>query len=172
MAQHFSRWKWWVWNPQSWEVMVRYFKRSNHAGQYTATTITIPPTHPFNQQKKWNNKNARWFNVTFSSPIWRSLCHVKGSLNYPKKVTKDCQMLVFLPIQKGDAPNSLHCLLCTSSKVLAAATAAGLCAPLRSTNLWTSNVKGIQHRRVELMNGETTTTARTRKTNTICWNTI
>ena len=28
---------------------------------------------------------TRWFNVTFSSPSWRSLNHLKGSLNHPKK---------------------------------------------------------------------------------------
>ena len=31
------------------------------------------------------NRNSRWFKVTFSSPSWRSLNHWKGSLNYPKK---------------------------------------------------------------------------------------
>ncbi len=36
---------------------------------------------------------TRWFKVTFSSPIWRSLNHLKGSLNHPKKVTKNCQVL-------------------------------------------------------------------------------
>ena len=36
--------------------------------------------------------NSRWFNVTFSSPSWRSLNHLKGSLNHPKKVTKNCQV--------------------------------------------------------------------------------
>ena len=30
---------------------------------------------------------ARWFFVTFSSPSWRSLNHLKGSFNHPKKVT-------------------------------------------------------------------------------------
>ena len=29
--------------------------------------------------------------MPFSSPIWRSLNHLKGSLNHPKKVTKNCQ---------------------------------------------------------------------------------
>ena len=34
---------------------------------------------------------TRWFKVTFSSPSWRSLNPLKGSLNPPKKVTKNCQ---------------------------------------------------------------------------------
>ena len=33
---------------------------------------------------------ARWFKVTFSSPSWGSLSHLKGSLNHPKRVTKNC----------------------------------------------------------------------------------
>ena len=33
---------------------------------------------------------ARWFKVTFSSPSWGSLSHLKGSLNHPKRVTENC----------------------------------------------------------------------------------
>ena len=33
---------------------------------------------------------TRWFKVTFSSPSWRSLNHLKGSLNHPKEGTKNC----------------------------------------------------------------------------------
>ena len=29
--------------------------------------------------------------MTFLSPSWRSLNHLKGSLNHPKKATKNCQ---------------------------------------------------------------------------------
>ncbi len=36
--------------------------------------------------------DTRWFKVTFSSPSWRSLNHFDGSLNHPKKVTKNCQV--------------------------------------------------------------------------------
>ena len=52
----------------------------------------------------WSNQHAinrktisstRWFKVTFSSPNWRSLNHLKGSLNHPKKVTKNCQIYNF-----------------------------------------------------------------------------
>ena len=32
--------------------------------------------------------------MTFSSPSWRSLKPLKGSLNHPKKVTKNCQVIV------------------------------------------------------------------------------
>ena len=39
--------------------------------------------------------NTRWFKVTFSSPSWRSLNPLKGSLNHPKKVTKNCQVCFF-----------------------------------------------------------------------------
>ena len=38
------------------------------------------------------NKCARWFKVTFSSPNWRSLNPLKGSLNHPKKVTLNHQV--------------------------------------------------------------------------------
>ena len=40
-----------------------------------------------------NNKTpfTRWFKVTFSSPDWRSLNPLKGSLNHPKKVTLNNQ---------------------------------------------------------------------------------
>ena len=38
-----------------------------------------------------SKKATRWFKVTFSSPSWRSLNHLKGSLNHPKKVAKNCQ---------------------------------------------------------------------------------
>ena len=36
-----------------------------------------------------------WFKVTFSSPSWRSLNPLKGSLNHPKKVTKNRQVAFF-----------------------------------------------------------------------------
>ena len=35
---------------------------------------------------------TRWFKVTFSSPSWRSLNPLKGSLNHPKKVTLNHQV--------------------------------------------------------------------------------
>ena len=50
-------------------------------------------------EKTYENlkSETRWFQfVTFSSPSWRSLNHSKGSLNHPKKVTKNCQENVFL----------------------------------------------------------------------------
>ena len=40
-----------------------------------------------------NKTSARWFKMTFSSPSWRSLHPLKGSLNHPKKVTKNCQVV-------------------------------------------------------------------------------
>ena len=57
--------------------------------------------------KTWESKTlqdrkklmTRWFKVTFSSPSWRSLNPLKGSLNHPKKVTKTCQEeVLFLKI--------------------------------------------------------------------------
>ena len=45
---------------------------------------------------------ARWFKVTFSSPSWRSLNPLKGSLNHPKKVTLNHLVaLSFLAFFKG-----------------------------------------------------------------------
>ena len=37
---------------------------------------------------------TRWFKVTFSSPSWRSLNPLKGSLNHPKKVTLNHQVQI------------------------------------------------------------------------------
>ena len=49
---------------------------------------------------RWEISKTRWFKVTFSSPSWRSLNHWKGSLNNPKKVTKNCQERVFFVVSK------------------------------------------------------------------------
>ena len=43
-----------------------------------------------NQRKSY----TRWFKVTFSSPNWRALNPLKGSLNHPKKVTLNHQVWV------------------------------------------------------------------------------
>ena len=56
----------------------------------------LKPNCCYNSSKKnlqsniLNRTYTRWFNVTFSSPSWRSLNHLKGSLNHPKRVTKNC----------------------------------------------------------------------------------
>ena len=39
---------------------------------------------------------TRWFKVTFSSPVGGHLNHLKGSLNHRKKVTKNCQVDMFV----------------------------------------------------------------------------
>ena len=39
------------------------------------------------EKKKRNESQSRWFKVPFSSPSWRSLNPLKGSLNHPKNVT-------------------------------------------------------------------------------------
>ena len=39
-----------------------------------------------------NPPTTRWFKVTFSSPSWRSLNPLKGSLNHPKKGTLNHQL--------------------------------------------------------------------------------
>ena len=44
--------------------------------------------------RKNENKHSRWFKVPFSSPSWRSLNPLKGSLNHPKKVTLNHQVIV------------------------------------------------------------------------------
>ena len=38
--------------------------------------------------------STRWFKVPFSSPSWRSLNPLKGSLNHPKKVTLNHQVAI------------------------------------------------------------------------------
>ena len=43
----------------------------------------------------WKLKDSRWFKVPFSSPSWRSLNPLKGSLDHPKKVTKNRQVIAF-----------------------------------------------------------------------------
>ena len=46
---------------------------------------------------------TRWFKVPFSSPSWRSLNPLKGSLNHPKKVTLNHQVFfIFTPIWGND----------------------------------------------------------------------
>ena len=52
------------------------------------------------QPLRWTISKTRWFKVTFSSPSWRSLNQWKGSLNNPKKVTKNCQERVFFVVSK------------------------------------------------------------------------
>ena len=48
---------------------------------------------PPNKLQLWKEKiHARWFKVTFSSPSWRALNPLKGSLNHPKKVTLNHQV--------------------------------------------------------------------------------
>ena len=49
---------------------------------------------------------ARWFKVPFSSPSWRSLNPLKGSLNHPKKVTLNHQ--VFLICQNRGSTFQAH----------------------------------------------------------------
>ena len=44
------------------------------------------------QTQQTKNTHTRWFKVTFSSPSWRSLNPLKGSLNHPKKVTLNHQV--------------------------------------------------------------------------------
>ena len=39
--------------------------------------------------------------MTFLSLSWRSLNHLKGSLNHPKKVTKNCQVTVVFIVSVG-----------------------------------------------------------------------
>ena len=39
--------------------------------------------------------SSRWFKVPFSSPSWRSLNPLNGSLNHPKKVTLNHQDSIF-----------------------------------------------------------------------------
>ena len=46
--------------------------------------------------KQRDQPTPRWFKMPFSSPSWRSLNPLKGSLNHPKKVTLNHQVLVFL----------------------------------------------------------------------------
>ena len=43
-----------------------------------------------------NIGGTRWFKVTFWSPSWRSLNPLKGSLNHPKKVIKNCQAMIYI----------------------------------------------------------------------------
>ena len=91
---------------------------NNHKPIHLGRLINMEPTnHPF-RKDKWFSKPswwcsmltfrdvyeslfhrksreqfyARWFKVPFSSPSWRSLKPLKGSLNHPKKVTLNHQV--------------------------------------------------------------------------------
>ena len=50
--------------------------------------------------------------MTFLSPGWRSLSHLTGSLNHPKKVTKNCQVRDSLYISLWSLTSSLHFFVC------------------------------------------------------------
>ena len=77
---------------------------------YDTFSLTAWPTFMTPPNKKWVNLtdmqgkihlehiHTRWFKVTFSSPSWRSLNHLKGSLDHPKKVTKNCQVISLLSL--------------------------------------------------------------------------
>ena len=61
------------------------------------TTWIIKRVHQKKQMiQMWCQADrARWFKVPFSSPSWRSLNPLKGSLNHPKKVTLNHQGIFF-----------------------------------------------------------------------------
>ena len=48
-----------------------------------------------NTLQEHETKWTRWFKVPFSSPSWRSLNPLKGSLNHPKKVTLNHQEVIY-----------------------------------------------------------------------------
>ena len=56
----------------------------------------------FEQRFINNSQITRWFKVTFWFPTWRSLSPLKGSLNHPKKVRKNCPACVFLMVSFSD----------------------------------------------------------------------
>ena len=66
--------------------------------QIHVATSQNRPSNKSSLRQRWRNGrfnkkiSTRWFNVTFSSPSWRSLNHLKGSHNHPKKGTKNCQV--------------------------------------------------------------------------------
>ena len=65
------------WRPRAILPKVKQEKRKRYEGQ------------KIYKQKK---TSSRWFKVPFSSPSWRSLNPLKGSLNHPKKVTLNHQV--------------------------------------------------------------------------------
>ena len=48
---------------------------------------------------EWETLSARWFKVPFWFLSWRSLSLFEGSLNHPKKVTKNCQVGFLTPLE-------------------------------------------------------------------------
>ena len=66
------RWHWWGSNQCCW-----------------STSLAV---------NKWTR--TRWFKVTLSSPSWRSLSHLEGSLSQPKKVTLNHQETIcYIPLK-------------------------------------------------------------------------
>ena len=59
--------------------------------------------------KTWGKAATRWFKVTFWSPSWRSLNPLKGSLNHPKKVTLNHQLVDFLIFDRSAIPLDQIC---------------------------------------------------------------
>ena len=61
---------------------------------------SMNPTDSLNQIDIHKKTSSRWLKVPFSSPSWRSLNPLQGSLNHPKKVTlnhQDLEMRQFFP---------------------------------------------------------------------------
>ena len=75
----------------------------------TVLTTGFWRTCAHTESKKHQKKTTtRWFKVTFSSASWRSLSHWKGSLNHPKKVTKNCQVVLLYAL-RGSCSNKNLC---------------------------------------------------------------
>ena len=64
---------------------------------YFSNGVGEPTTNQWNWSSSgpYRYKTSRWFKVPFPSPSWRSLNPLKGSLNHPKKGTKNCQDIKF-----------------------------------------------------------------------------
>ena len=73
---------------------------------YHIANLLAKKKHTQTQQTK--NTHTRWFKVTFSSPSWRSLNPLKGSLNHPKKVTLNHQV----PTKKIHGPQAVLHSMC------------------------------------------------------------
>ena len=75
-----------------WDITLLWTPQTNPSGKpqkiQPPSSSSNPEGSPPSQKKR---TLARWFKVTFSSPSWRSLNPLKGSLNHPKKVTLNHQ---------------------------------------------------------------------------------
>ena len=87
------------------KMLGKYQKITPKGGEFNGDEIAWDP-NPLNKNHHLN-KSPRWFKVTFSSPIWRSLNHLKGHLTIPKRSQRISRPR-FFRLRKGPQVEEIH----------------------------------------------------------------